>query len=275
MSAGLGPFLPDKEKDDLKQRARQFLTSQLPNYEDMQKELHDKYSRWSHRLEETREQLSYTRDASERAEIERHVRELEDRCNRLRDQQCQLHELLQPNLGEAATVLGDYVCNAGNTRYIRIQHEIELLLGRIREGWQCLVDRPDIKLPRWAEDLMQEIETYLAGRPPSPREHGLEEDERQRRQSAEDHWQNEGGAIREKIHEQMAVIENGAADLPNGLGKDLLHWLADAEDYFDFGVTGRGVLAGLTCRRGWRLRHLLRPYHGRWPPLPTGKGGAS
>jgi len=258
VSTGLGAFIPDEHYQDVVARCREFLHVNLPFYKKGLGKLAAKASRLFAKLEQMRERLRFASDFAEAAEFWEEVERLESRLIRVEQERRQLFKLLQPKPRKAEQLLGAHVHNLGNTRHDRIRREVELLGNRVREGWQELSKGHGQAIPDIAQELMGHIEQHADHRPPSHREHHLAPEERDRRQEGEKNWLEEAKELLRKILEQFRVIDDGASSLPQGLSKDLLRWLADAEDYYELGILGNGALDGLTRRMGWRLHHLLR-----------------
>lgn len=172
-----------------------------------------------------------------------------------------ISRILRPKPAESEGLLGNQVSNLGNTRHSRKKCELAILKSRVEDGWVELRRQSAGAIPAEFGELMTAMQGHFDHPPLPTGEHGIDEQERQRRWELLDTWMNVARALLEttqKIRDDIPVIIDGAGAGPEGLGTSLLEWLWDAEDYYELGILGDGVLDGLNRRHGNRLCHLLR-----------------
>src|SRR5262249_13381435 len=166
---------------------------------------------------------------------------------------------LRPRAAEVQEALAEYVASVGNTRFRRVAREIALFENRVRTAGRVLRESVAARASAEIVQLAAEVESHLASAPASPRAHGLSLEERTERERSSVAWQTRGADLLGRVrgHFRLAFSYPHAAPTH----PEVLNWLADAEDFYEFGVLRRkGVFAGLGRRHGWRLEHLLRTW---------------
>jgi hypothetical protein len=242
---------------EVEARCRTLLQDKLPGWEANTTRLRQRAGQWLSRLEETQRQLAAATAPAERERLtERHAR-IEERLTRLRTRLARQPARLRPRPAEVQDALAGLVANVGNTRFRRIAREIALLEDRVRGGGQALRRAWADQLPAEVAQLIADVEAHLASPPASPRAHGLSASGRAERNTRAAAWQARAEELLGRIRGHYRLFFS--FPLTGAVNEAVLHWLADAEDLYEFGVLSRkGVLAGLGRRHGWRLNRLLR-----------------
>jgi hypothetical protein len=242
---------------EVESRSRELLAQRLPAWEEKGTRLRRRISRRLSRLEDARREFSSARDAAERRRAAENLNHIEDSLTRLRFAFSRHPARLRPRAAEVQEILTDLVSNVGNTRFRRIAREIALIQQRVVAGARALKQSYSEHLPAEIVQLTADVEEHLASLPPSPRAHGLTDQQRKERirLAAESRVQAE--ELLNRIRGNYRLLFH--SPLAGPVGQAVVDWLADAEDLYEFGVVRRkGVFAGLGRRHGWRLERLLR-----------------
>jgi hypothetical protein len=242
---------------EVEARSRELLARRLPAWEEKGTRLRRRIGRRLGRLEDARRELSSARDGGERQRAAESLCRIEESLTRLRFALSRQPARLRPRAAEVQELLTDLIANVGNTRFRRIGREIALFEQRAVGGAQSLKQSYRESLPAEVTQLIADVEKHLASMPPSPRAHGLTEQQRKERirLAAESGLQAE--ELLGRIRGNYRLLFH--SPLAGSVGTAVVNWLADAEDLYEFGIVRRkGVHAGLGRRHGWRLERLLR-----------------
>jgi len=242
---------------EIEERSRALLLAKLSAWEESMTRLRRRASEWLARLEATQREQATAVGSRERERLSERQAIIEDRLTRLRGRLARQPARLRPRPAEVQELLSAHVANVGNTRFRRIAREIVLLEDRVRSGGQALRRTLGARLLPDVASLMTDVEAHLGQPLVSPRAHGLSPAQRSDRNKRERAWLARGeellGRIRGHFRYEFGFPQTAPVNAP------ILNWLADAEDYYEFGLLRRkGVIAGLGRRHGWRLERLLR-----------------
>jgi hypothetical protein len=254
VSLGLG-WLTGEEA--LREGCERLLRAKLQAWEERLTRLRQRLSRLLDRGRELGEQTAAA-PAERRAHLQDKAAELDLHLRRCRELLARHMLKLRPRPGEVCQLLRGCVQARGSAiRHARIGREIALLRRRVSQGWgrlRCDGSPP----PAGVSALGEAIACHLGQEPASPRQHRLEEEERQSRRRRMRDWLAAGAELLRQIRASLAEHRaRPARSRPRA--EEVEAWLCDAEDLYELGVlTRKGVVWGLGRRHGWRLNHLLR-----------------
>jgi hypothetical protein len=254
VSLGLGRLTDDAT---LQEGCDQLLAAKLPAWETRLATLRRHSSKALARLEELRGLLT-SATGEPRKELETKLAMTEDRLRRYHLLLALHPQRLRPRPAEVQLLLtGCGILKAGAVRHQRIGREIAVFRRRVSVGWEALQRTAEVP-PVAILDLGRAVATHLAAEPPSPRQHGLAEVERQQRRVRTRAWRAAAVDLLTRVRGCLTDYRGSHAQ-ERPLLAAIEAWLCDTEDLYELGVLARkGLLHGLGRRHGWRLHHLLR-----------------
>lgn len=256
VSVGLGAYIGVPK---VARRAREFSALRTAIIEVKAERLVRNISRKLERRERLQEKLWNTTNQHELGEIHNQLSRVEDELTRLKERLAELRELLQPKPREVAKIFGEPIETIRKARKDRIDREIKILKKRIDNGISDPQSGWGPQLPVKLNQLIVSVTSHISDQPKSPKAHNLSEGERKARKSECGVWDQRGKKLTDRVSERIKAMLRGEEKFsPPSLHGAILVWLVDVENYFQFGLTGKGILAGLGCRQEWRLDDLLR-----------------
>ncbi len=220
------------------------------------KKLDRRASRVLARWEALEGRLRHALDPRQRRELADLIGQAEERLVRLRRRIGEHWFRLRPTAGEVRQALQGMVESVGTVRHRRIGHEVALFERRLGRGRQWISEAEAVA-PAWVVQLSADLADLLASKPKkSSSGHRLTPAEKARRKQPEDDWLRRAGETLEAVRRAESFLLPSLA--ATSWHRPVQEWLADAEDYLEFGADRQGVLRAMRRRRGWRLEHLLR-----------------
>jgi ElaB/YqjD/DUF883 family membrane-anchored ribosome-binding protein len=255
-SSGFAEYVDDS---NVTRRAQDFRDVRLAVIEEETEKINRKIGQELRSLDEVQEELWKTIGLREGEELRRSLEEIEQKLTRLNERLAGLRELLQPKPREVAWILDVPIETVRHVRAKRIAREIVILKNRVEDGIQDLQARFLVERPNEVKQFLDSVANHLNGEPASRSAHNLSKNERNRREKAYHDWEQRGMQLTDRVSEEIKAMLCGKVRYsPPALHEAILECLVDVEDYYQFGLTRKGIIAGLGHRQGWRLDHLLR-----------------
>jgi hypothetical protein len=229
-------------------RCRAWLEQRLPAWEQRRERLTEQAGQALARLEREQARLTFERRWNRRDAIDQEVARLRGRLESARLRLQRHHDSLRPRPHEVARLLEGRVNRPqSRLRFERLRCEAAVLEDRVRRRAVGLADAE-------VDAVEVEVGRFLAGRPLSPRSHGLSGQQRQRRRARLAAWQDQGWEI---LRRARAMLARRRAARTESERRAVL-WLTDVIHLFEFALLDTvGVIGGLR-RPEWQVECLLR-----------------